>query len=81
MCDKIKNPRGAGRKTLGSEARTERVQLRLEPWIVHRVDSLCRQAGLTRSEAIRQAILFYLSETEKQLGGQNYYDESEPRNL
>ena len=81
MCDKIKNPRGAGRKPLGSEARTERVQLRLEPWIVHRIETLCRRTGLSKSEAIRQAILFYLTETEKQLGGQNYYDESEPRNL
>lgn len=67
MSDKIKNPRGAGRKLTGSEARTERIQTRLEPWIVRRIEAICRISGISMSEAVRQALLLYVNETEKNL--------------
>ena len=67
MSDKIKNPRGAGRKIAGSEAKTERIQTRLEPWIIRRIENICRISGISMSEAVRQALLLYVNETEKNL--------------
>ena len=80
MYDKIKNPRNAGRKIIGTEARTERLSIRIEPWIARRVEGICRMAGITKAEAVRQALLHYICETEKALGG-NEYGEQQPRNF
>lgn len=54
-----------GRKIDGVEKRCVACNVRLEPYVSHRLEQICKIFGINRSEAIRQGIMLYIKEAEK----------------
>lgn len=61
--------RPVGRPAEGAESRSERINLRIEPYIGERLTIVCRRFGITKSEALRQGLLMYLAEAERLMKG------------
>ena len=52
MCPKSRT----GRPILGGEAKSIEVKIRMEPYLVRQMDSVCEKLGMKRSAFIRYAI-------------------------
>lgn len=61
--ENIKEPRG--RPLTGAEPKTAMIKLRLEPYLDEQLTWICRQLGITKSQAIRQGIRLLIREYTK----------------
>lgn len=65
MCYKNTDQIGRGRPVDGFEKRTVTRNVRIEPYLDKRLNYICKNLGINKSEAIRQGLINYLNETEK----------------
>ena len=58
--------RPKGRPVEGLEARSVERKIRIEPYLDQQLGSVCRHLRISKSEAIRQAIMLWLKEVYRQ---------------
>lgn len=67
MCYKNTDQIGRGRPVDGIEKRTVTRNVRIEPLLDKRLGYVCKAIGINKSEAIRQGLINYLNEVEKEI--------------
>ena len=65
MCYKNTDQTGRGRPITGFEKRICTVNTRIEPCVNAKLNYLCEVLNISRSDAVRQAILIFIREAEK----------------
>jgi len=60
--------RPKGRPKEGIESRSVERKIRIEPYLDQELGRICRQLGISRSEAIRQGVQLFLKEARKMYG-------------
>lgn len=58
--------RPVGRPREGAETRSVERKIRLEPYLDRELGQICRNLGISRSEAIRQGIMLWIREVQRQ---------------
>lgn len=67
MCYKNTDQTGRGRPVDGFEKRTVTRNVRIEPFLDKRLEYVCKTIGINKSEAIRQGLINYLNDVEKEI--------------
>lgn len=67
MDHKIKRKSKAGRPPQDLVTRTSIIKVRVDPYLINRIDRVAATLQLSRSDIIRQGVLMYLDHIEKEI--------------